>query len=240
MDMGCNSGRAMTGSSRYGVSPPRINPHRLRPNRLVLLTLIGAAVALFTGFARAAPVTILAFGDSLFAGYGLGASDSIVAKLEQRLKADGRDVRMINASVSGDTTADGLARLDWSLADKPDLVLLELGANDALRGLDPAIARRNLDAILSTLQAAHIPAVIFGMMAPRNLGPAYAAQFEPIYPDLAQKYQAPLYPFILDGVAMDASLNQADGIHPNPQGVAIIVTKIAPIVESALPGAKPK
>jgi acyl-CoA thioesterase-1 len=238
MDMEFGSERTMMGFRRYGVRRRRINRRGLRLIRDAVAALM-ASVFLSMPAAAAAPTTILAFGDSLFAGFGLPASDSIVARLEAALKADGHDVRIVNASVSGDTTADGLARLDWSLADKPDLVLLELGANDALRGLDPAITRRNLDAILSRLQAAHIPVVIFGMLAPRNLGPAYAAQFEPIYPELAKKYQAPLYPFILDGVATDAALNQADGLHPNPRGVAIVVNKIAPIVERSLPGGPP-
>ncbi len=186
--------------------------------------------------ANAAPVRIMAFGDSLFAGYGVPDADNFPTQLERALKADGKDVTVVNASVSGDTTADGLARLDWSLADKPDLVLLELGANDALRGLDPDLARANLDQMLSRLSAAHIPVVIVGMLAPRNLGPAYAAKFDPIYKALAEKYHAPIYPFVLAGVAMDPALNQADGMHPNQKGVAIIVRKMLPVVEKALPG----
>jgi acyl-CoA thioesterase-1 len=185
--------------------------------------------------AKAAPVKIMAFGDSLFAGYGVADADNIPTQLEQALKADGHDVTMINAAVSGDTTADGLARLDWSLSEKPDLILLELGANDALRALDPDMARANLDRILARLKAANIPVLICGMIAPRNLGPAYAAKFDPIFADLAAKYNAPLYPFILDGVALDPSLNQADGIHPNPQGVKIVVKRLTPYVEKALP-----
>jgi acyl-CoA thioesterase-1 len=177
----------------------------------------------------------MAFGDSLFAGYGVADADNIPTQLEQALKADGHDVTMINAAVSGDTTADGLARLDWSLSEKPDLILLELGANDALRALDPDMARANLDRILARLKAANIPVLICGMIAPRNLGPAYAAKFDPIFADLAAKYNAPLYPFILDGVALDPSLNQADGIHPNPQGVKIVVKRLTPYVEKALP-----
>jgi len=184
--------------------------------------------------AFAAPTTILAFGDSLFAGYGLNPADSIPAQLERALKAKGHDVRMVNAGVSGDTTADGLARLGWSLADKPDLVLVELGANDALRGLDPDRARANLDRILAQLKAAKIPVLLVGMMAPRNLGSAYAAKFDPIFPELARQYGVPLYPFILDGVALDAGLNQPDGLHPNPKGVAIIVGRMLPVVEQAL------
>ncbi|MDB5394274.1 MAG: hypothetical protein JWM91_1780 [Rhodospirillales bacterium] len=190
---------------------------------------------------HAAPIRIMAFGDSLLAGYGLASdSDNIPNQLERALKADGHDVKLINAAVSGDTTTDGLARLDWSLADKPDLVLLELGANDALRGQDPDRARANLDQILTRLKAANIPVLLCGMIAPRNLGPAYGAKFDPIYAELARKYDVPLYPFILDGVALDASLNQADGMHPNKDGVAVIVKRLAPAVEKALPVVGPK
>lgn len=193
---------------------------------------------LFAPLARAAPnTTILAFGDSLFAGYGLAPADGFTAQLERALKADGREVRVVNAGVSGDTTADGLARLGWSLADKPDLVLLELGSNDALRGLDPDRARANLDQILGQLKAAHVPVLLVGMLAPRNLGAAYAAKFDPLYAELAQKYGIPLYPFVLDGVALDPKLIQADGLHPNPNGVAIMVKRILPSVEQAIPAA---
>lgn len=189
--------------------------------------------------AQAAPIRIMAFGDSLLAGYGLSSdADNIPSQLERALKAKGHDVVLINAAVSGDTTTDGLARLDWSLADKPDLVLLELGANDALRGQDPDKARANLDQILARLRAANIPVLLCGMIAPRNLGPAYSAKFDPIYADLAKKYDVPLYPFILDGVALDRALNQADGMHPNKDGVAEIVKRLLPAVEKALPAAK--
>ncbi len=199
--------------------------------------------ALLLGFALYAPVAsaagpkIFAFGDSLFAGFGVAAEDSFPAQLERALKAAGHDVTVVNASVSGDTSADGLARLDWSLADKPDLVLLELGANDALRGLDPDLMRANLDQMLAKLKAAHVPVLLIGMIAPRNLGPDYGAKFDPTYADLAKKYAVPLYPFVLDGVALDPKLNQEDMMHPNPQGVAIIVKRILPMVEQALPAA---
>jgi acyl-CoA thioesterase-1 len=191
--------------------------------------------------AHADPIKIMAFGDSLMAGYGLSSdADNIPSQLEKALKSDGHDVKFINAAVSGDTTTDGLARLEWSLADKPDLVLLELGANDALRGQDPDRARANLDQILARLKAANIPVLLCGMIAPRNLGPAYGAKFDPIFGDLAKKYDVPLYPFILDGVALDGSLNQADGLHPNKDGVLVIVKRLAPVVEKALPGAAAK
>jgi acyl-CoA thioesterase-1 len=205
--------------------------------------LIALLLALFCipTLATAAPLKIMAFGDSLLAGYGLSSdADNIPSQLEKRLKADGHDVKLINAAVSGDTTTDGLARLDWSLADKPDMVLLELGSNDALRGQDPEKTRANLDQILARLKAANIPDLLCGMLAPRNLGPAYIAKFDPIYPDLAKKYDVPLYPFILDGVALDNSLNQADGMHPNKDGVLVIVKRLAPAVEKALPAGAPK
>lgn len=194
------------------------------------------AISLFPLAASAAPVKVMAFGDSLFAGYGLSSdADNIPSQIEKALKADGHDVTMINAAVSGDTTADGLARVDWSLQDKPDLVLLELGANDALRGLDPDRAKANLDQILARLKQANVAVLLCGMLAPRNLGAAYAAKFDGMYKDLAEKYQIPLYPFILDGVATDQSLNQADGMHPNRDGALAIAKRLVPAVEKALP-----
>jgi acyl-CoA thioesterase-1 len=194
------------------------------------------AISLFALAAQAAPTKVMAFGDSLFAGYGLSSdADNIPNQIEKALKADGHDVTMINAAVSGDTTADGLARIDWSLQDKPDLVLLELGANDALRGLDPDRAKANLDQILARLKQANVAVLLCGMLAPRNLGSAYAAKFDGVYKELAEKYQVPLYPFILDGVAMDQSLNQADGMHPNRDGALAIAKRLAPAVEKALP-----
>lgn len=185
--------------------------------------------------AAAAPATVLAFGDSLTAGYGVGPGDAFPTRLEASLKARGRDVRVINAGVSGDTSAGGLARLDWSLAEKPDLVVLELGSNDMLRGIDPVSTEANLDAILRKLGEAKVKVLLCGMYAARNLGPDYVAKFDGIYPRLAQKYGVALYPFFLDGVALDASLNQGDGMHPNPAGVKVIVDRIAPLVEKLLP-----
>jgi len=200
---------------------------------VLCLTLLAGATA------QAAPLKIMVFGDSLFAGYGLSSdADNIPSRLEAALKAGGHDVKVVNAAVSGDTTTDGLARLDWSLADKPDLLLLELGANDALRGQDPDKAKANLDQILSRLKAADIPVVLCGMIAPRNLGAAYSAKFDPMYKELADKYQVPLYPFILDGVALNPALNQGDGMHPNKDGAAIVAQRLLPVVEKALPQAK--
>ncbi|MEI9887879.1 MAG: arylesterase [Rhizomicrobium sp.] len=191
---------------------------------IVLLLLAGAG-------AHAAPVKILALGTSLTQGYGVAPGFDFTAVLEARLKASGIDAKVINAGVSGDTSAGGLARLDWSLADHPDAAIVELGSNDALRGQSPAETEKNLTAILTRLKAAHIPVLLAGMLAPRNLGPEYAAQFDPIYPRLAQRFGALLYPFLLDGVALNPRLNQADGIHPNPAGVKIIVDRILPLVK---------
>jgi acyl-CoA thioesterase-1 len=181
--------------------------------------------------AGAAPIKILALGTSLTQGFGVPPGEDFTAVLEARLRADRFDVKLINAGVSGDTSAGGLSRVDWSLADHPDAAIVELGSNDALRGQSPAQTEKNLSAVLAKLRAAHIPVLLVGMKAPRNLGPEYAAQFDPIYPRLAKQYGALLYPFMLDGVAMDAKLNQADGIHPNPAGVKIIVGRMLPLVE---------
>ncbi len=180
--------------------------------------------------AAAAPIKILALGTSLTQGYGVPPGLDFTAVLQDRLKASGMDVKVINAGVSGDTSAGGLSRLDWSLADHPDAAILELGSNDALRGQAPAQTEKNLAAILTRLKAAHIPVLLTGMKAPRNFGPEYAAQFDPIYPRLAKQFGTLFYPFILDGVAMNPKLNQADGIHPNPAGVKIVVARILPLV----------
>jgi len=191
-------------------------------------------VALFTllsiAAAEAAPIKILALGTSLTQGLGLPPGTELTALLEARLKAKGIDATVVNAGVSGDSTAGGLARLDWSLADSPNAAIVELGSNDALRGIAPEETEKNLSAILSKLAARDIPVLLLGMKAPRNLGPEYDAQFDAIYPRLAKKYGALFYPFVLDGVAMNAKLNQADGIHPNPAGEKIIADKIFPDV----------
>jgi acyl-CoA thioesterase-1 len=201
-----------------------------------LLRRFGAiATLLIALFAGGAPVMaktpeILAFGDSLTAGFGLAPDASFPTRLEAKLRADGIEARVVNAGVSGDTTAGGLARLDWALADKPDLVILELGANDALRGIDPATVRDNLDKMITKIQASGAKLLLAGMQAPPNWGKDYQQKFDRIYPELAQAHNVPLYPFFLDGVAMKAELNQPDGLHPNERGVAAVVDQIAPYV----------
>jgi acyl-CoA thioesterase-1 len=173
---------------------------------------------------------VLAFGNSLVSGYGLAESAAFPARLEAALIGQGIEARVVNAGVAGDTTAAALARLDWALGDKPDLVIVELGANDALRGLDPSATRANLDAMLKRLDEAGVRVLLAGMLAPRNLGAEYAAGFDSIFPDLARMHGVELYPFFLDGVAADPSLNQPDGIHPNEAGVQAIVRRILPHV----------
>jgi len=191
--------------------------------------LAGAVLAaLAAAPAFAAPLKILMLGDSLTQGFGLPPGTEIPVQLQDLLKAKGIDATVINAGVSGDTSAGGLARLDWSLADRPDAVILELGSNDALRGIAPEVTRKNLDTILARLKSAHIPVLLAGMFAPRNLGPEYAKAFDPIYPDLARKYGVLLYPFVLQGVALNPRLNQADGMHPNPQGARIVAANLLP------------
>ena len=176
----------------------------------------------------AGELRILMLGDSLTAGYGLASRDALPVRLEAALRDRGLDVRVINAGVSGDTTAGGLARLEWALADRPHAVIVALGANDALRAIDPEVSFTNLDRLFGALAERRLPVLLAGMMAPRNLGREYGARFDAIYPELAVRHGALLYPFLLDGVATVAALNQADGIHPNPAGVEVIVERILP------------
>ncbi len=193
-----------------------------------------AFVFLLTMNAAAQTLTVLALGDSLAAGYGLQPSDGFTVKLEAALKAKGHDVSVVNAAVAGDTALDGLSRLDWALTDDVDAVIVELGANDALRGLPVAQAEQALDGILTKLKERGLPVLLAGMQSPPNLGPEYQAAFNAMYPRLAEKHGALLYPFFLDGVAAERSLNQADGIHPNPAGVDVIVQRILPAVEQLI------
>lgn len=198
------------------------------------LLLLFSTLAVPGAQAQTAPIKLAVLGDSLAAGYGVKPGQAIPARLEVALKAAGRNVTVINHGVSGDTTAGGVERLDWMLADKPDIVLVELGANDALRALDPAGTESNLDIIVTRLKAAGVTVWLAGMLAPRNYGPEYAAQFDGLYKRLADKHDVPLYPFFLDGVAQDPALNQSDGIHPNPRGVDIVVERIFPFVSRNL------
>ncbi|MGO4175678.1 arylesterase [Bosea sp. TAF32] len=179
----------------------------------------------------ARPLKLVAFGDSLSAGYNLPGSAAFPAVLEQALRRKGVAVEIVNAGVSGDTTQGGLERLDWSVPDGTDGVILELGANDALRGVDPAQTRQALDMMIARLKERKIPVMIAGMYAPRNLGEDYAKRFDAIYRELAEKYGLVLYPFFLDGIAGDRALNQADGLHPTAEGVTVIVRNILPTVE---------
>ena len=193
-------------------------------------SLLIVLLCLLPAHAQSAPAKIAILGDSLTAGYGVKPEQAIPVRLEAALRKEGRDVTILNHGVSGDTSAGGLDRLDWMLADKPDIVMVELGANDALRAIDPATTERNLDAIIAKLKEAKVTVWLTGMMAPRNLGPQYVSAFDGLYKRLADKYQVPLYPFILDGVAQDAALNQADGLHPNPEGVEVVVRHLLPFV----------
>jgi acyl-CoA thioesterase-1 len=192
------------------------------------------AIMIFAGSAAAEPMRIVALGDSLTAGYGVAGPDAFPVRLEAALKARGHDVAIVNAGVSGDTATDGLARVDWSLGEDADAVIVELGANDALRGVDPKITRDALDRLLAKIAEKRLPVLLAGMMAPRNLGKNYVEAFDPIYPDLAKKHGAILYPFFLDGIATRADLNQPDGLHPTRAGVDMIVERIVPSVEELI------
>ncbi|MDA0262294.1 MAG: arylesterase [Proteobacteria bacterium] len=179
-------------------------------------------------------IVVVAFGDSLTAGYGLDSPDVYPVRLEQALRGRGLAARVINAGVSGDTTTGGLARLDWSLTGNPDLVIVQLGGNDALRGIEPSLTRRNLDAILAKIAARGIAVLLAGMYAPPNMGDAFAREFNAIYPELAKRHGVHLYPFFLEGVAAKPALNQDDGIHPNRRGVEEIIARFAPVVAQTL------
>jgi acyl-CoA thioesterase I len=193
------------------------------------LTAMAAALAAATG-----PIRIVVLGDSLSAGLGLPAAAAFPARLQKALKEKGIDIDMTNAGVSGDTSSGGRDRLDWSVPEGTEGVILELGANDALRGIDPSVTRAALADIVSRLKARGIAVLLCGMLAPPNYGSDYAARFNSIYPELARSFGVALYPFFLDGVAADAKLNQADGIHPTEAGVDMIVTRMVPTVQAFL------
>lgn len=198
----------------------------------IVVALSAQAAALDSS--DAAPIRIVAFGDSLTAGYRLKPSEAFPVQLAAALKAKGYNVDVANAGVSGDTTAAGLARLDWSVPDGTEAVILELGANDALRGIAPNVTRTNLDAIVKKLRERKIEVLVAGMKAPKNLGDDYERQFEPIFVDLAEQYGALRYPFFLDGVVLDTKLNLDDGMHPTGEGVGVIVSRILPTVEQLI------
>lgn len=216
---------------------------------LATLTIAGLLACLVTGGVSAAavskqaasdgaaggpPIRLLVVGDSLTAGYGLDRQDSFTVRLEQALIARGHRVRVLDGGVSGDTTAGGRARLGWALADDPDAVLLALGSNDGLRGLDPSATYAHLEAMLQSLTARDMPVLLAGMLAPRNLGASYGREFDAVYPRLATDHDVVFYPFFLEGVAMEPHLNQDDGIHPNAAGVDRMVDGILPSVEKLL------
>jgi len=213
----------------------------LRPiARLPALVLsLVALLALSAAPAAAETLRIVALGDSLTAGYGLPrAAEAFPARLEAALKARGHDVSIVNAGVSGDTSSGGLARLDWSVGADAQAVIVELGANDALRGVDPQKTRQALDTLLTRLGERGLPVLLAGMYAPPNMGEAYVAAFDGIYPALAKKHGAILYPFFLDGVVADRALNQADGIHPTAEGIDVIVERILPYAEKLIEKAR--
>ncbi|WP_420415651.1 arylesterase [Roseibium sp.] len=186
------------------------------------------------GTAKAADLKLVVLGDSLSAGYQLSAGDGFPEQLQRALDQRGHSVEVVNAGVSGDTSSGGLSRLDWSVGDDTDAVIVELGANDALRGIQPEVTRKNIQDIVTRLKDKKIAVLLAGMLAPRNLGDAYAQAFDSIYPDVSKEQGALLYPFFLDGVALNPDLNLADGMHPNVKGVAVIVENILPMVEELL------
>lgn len=204
-----------------------------------LRSIVAAAIAVLASslLAMAEPYRIVGFGDSLMAGYGLDPGESFPEKLESALRAKGHDVVIVNAGVSGDTTSGGLARLDWSIPENAQLVILELGANDMLRGVAPATVEKNLDAMLEKLTRKDVAVLLAGMRAAPNLGPDYQAAFDSIFPRLAQKHGVALYPFFLDGVAADSGLLLDDGMHPNAQGVDRMVERVLPSVERIIAAA---
>jgi acyl-CoA thioesterase I len=198
---------------------------------ITTLTAAGTAPALATP-PVSGPIRIVVLGDSLSAGFGVSATDAFPAKLQKALKDKGIEIAMTNAGVSGDTASGGRDRLDWSVPEGTEGVIVELGANDALRGIDPSVTRAALSDIVSRLKARGVAVLLCGMLAPPNYGSEYATRFNDIYPDLAKSFGIALYPFFLDGVAADAKLNQVDGIHPTPAGVDIIVKRMMPMVEA--------
>ena len=200
----------------------------------LLLLAPATAFAQATAARETKPVKMVVLGDSLSAGLGLSAPSAFPARLQKALQSKGIAVDMINAGVSGDTSSGGRDRLDWSVPEGTEAVIVELGANDALRGVDPKVTRSALTDILTRLKARKIAVLLCGMYAPPNYGADYSARFNAIYPDIAREFGVPLYPFFLDGVATEAKLNQPDGLHPTAEGIDVIVKNILPTVEAFL------
>jgi acyl-CoA thioesterase-1 len=202
-------------------------------NRFYLFPIL--SLFLFAaGVAKAENLKLVVLGDSLSAGYQLSAGEGFPEQLQKALTERGHEVEVVNAGVSGDTSTGGLSRLDWSVGDDTDAVIVELGANDALRGISPDVTRKNIQEIVTRLKDKGVAVLLAGMLAPRNLGDAYAQAFDPIYKDASEKHDTLLYPFFLEGVALNPDLNLADGMHPNADGVAVIVNNILPTVEDLL------
>ena len=212
----------------------RVPSHVFAKSGLGILALILSLLTAPAPVAGERDTVLVAFGDSLTAGFGLAPEAAFPRQLEKALRARGHAVRVVNAGVSGDTASAGLTRLKWAVPEGADAVILELGANDALRGLDPDVTRAALERIIAALKADDIAVLLAGMRAPRNLGPEYGARFDAIYPALAEAHGLLLYPFFLDGVAAEPALNLPDGLHPNAKGVAVIVERILPSVEELL------
>ena len=217
---------------------PKVPPKAALANMVFRVLLCNWLLVVLTFAATAAPagepLRIVVLGDSLVAGFGIKPSEAFPAQLERALKERGHAVEVINAGVSGDTTAGGLDRVGWAVPERTPAVILELGGNDALRGFDPIRAKANLDKIITTLKAGGAEVLLAGMLAPRNMGERYTRAFDAIYSELAAKHGLILYPFFLDGVAMNARLNLDDGIHPNSRGVAEITKNILPSVEQLI------
>jgi acyl-CoA thioesterase-1 len=222
----------------YGTSGSAVERQRGKFVHILVLGLAlvtaGTALAQTPEGPEPKPIKMVVLGDSLSAGLGLSAASAFPARLQKSLKLNGISVDMINAGVSGDTSSGGRDRLDWSVPEGTDAVIVELGANDALRGTDPTVTRKALSDILTRLKARKIAVLLCGMIAPPNYGSDYSARFNAIYPDLAKSFGVPLYPFFLQGVAADAKLNQADGMHPTAEGVDVIVKNILPTVQAFL------
>jgi len=219
---------------RVEMAPRAYGAWRRGFNALLLLALVLPAAILAPGTVRAKQPVILALGDSLTAGYGLTQQDSFPARLQAALRTTGIEARVVNAGVSGDTSAGALRRVDWLMTQKPDLVIVEFGANDGLRGLDPAETKRNLDSLIVRVRQQGARVLLAGMLAPPNLGRDYGAAFNAVFPQLAKRHKVVFYPFFLDGVVAKPALNLGDGIHPNAKGVSVIVERILPYVRRAL------